>query len=85
MRRRGIRRDGNPLRPPGDAKTLRVRKGKTKITDGPFDADASDKMAAYELLECDTIDDALKAAARHPMAKAGTIEVRPVWSDLAGR
>lgn len=85
MTQRGIRRYGNPLRPPGDARTIRVRKGRAKITNGPFDGEASEKMAAYELLECDTLDAAIEAASRHPMAKAGTIEVRPVWSDLAGR
>ena len=84
MSQRGIRRYGNPLRPADEARTIRVRNGRTTITSGPF-ADTSEKIAAYELLECNTLEAAVEAASRHPMAKAGTIEVRPVWSELAGR
>jgi hypothetical protein len=78
---RGIRKDGNPLRPPSDAKTIRVRKGKVMITDGPF-SDTREKMAAYELIDCESIEEAIKIASGHPMAKAATIEVRPIWDEL---
>lgn len=81
MEGRGIRKYGNPLRPPDDAATVRVRKGKILVTDGPF-ADSKEKMCAYELLECATIEEAIDAASKHPMSKAATIEVRPVWGDL---
>ena len=40
-------------------------------------------MAAYELVECASLDAAVDLAATHPMAKDGTIEVRPVWEELA--
>lgn len=82
MEVRGIRKYGNPLRPPGDAKTVRVRAGEALVTDGPS-ADTSEKMAAYELIECAGIEEALDVASRHPMAKAATIEVRPIWTELA--
>jgi hypothetical protein len=80
---RGVRRGGQPLRPPGDAVTVRVRDGKPQISPGPFAATA-EKMAAYELLECADLDEAVRLASAHPMATAGTIEVRPVWEELAG-
>lgn len=83
MQHRGIRRYGNPLRPPGDAKTVRVREDAVHVTDGPFAA-TQEKMAAYELLECADLEEAIAAATQHPMAKAGAIEVRPVWAELAG-
>jgi hypothetical protein len=83
MQQRGIRLTGNPLRPPGDAVTVRVREGKAAVTSGPFTA-AAEQMAAYDLLECRTIEEAVEAASSHPMAAAGTIEVRPVWEGLAG-
>ena len=82
MEGRGIRKYGNPLRPPSDAKTVRVREGKVMLTDGPF-ADTHEKIAAYELIECASLEEAIDAASRHPMAKAATIEVRPIWADLA--
>ena len=84
MERRGILRDGRPLRPPTDAVTIRVRRGRPEITGGPFAATA-EQMAAYELLECADLEEAVGLASRHPMAAAGAIEVRPVWEDLALR
>lgn len=83
MERRGVRRGGQPLRPPSDAVTLRVRDGSPHLTPGPF-SDASDKMAAYELLDCGSLEEAVAFASSHPMAAAGTIEVRPVWEGLSG-
>jgi hypothetical protein len=40
-------------------------------------------MCAFELLDCRDQDEALELARRHPMAKAATIEVRPVWMERA--
>lgn len=82
MTKRGVRVHGNPLRPAADAVTVRVRKGKTKLAPGPF-APTDEKMCAYELVECDSLDEAARLAASHPMARVATIEVRPVWADLA--
>jgi hypothetical protein len=81
MDRRGIRLDGRPLRPPEDAVTVRVREGARSVTAGPA-APGPDQTAAYELLECGSLDEAVEAAATHPMATAGTIEVRPVWAEM---
>ena len=83
MERRGVRVYGNPLRPPGDATTVRVRDGKVILSKGPF-AKSKEKMCAYELLECSSPEEAIDVASRHPMARAATIEVRPIWSELAG-
>lgn len=83
MDRRGLLRDGRPLRPPGDAVTVRVRDGRDEVVSGPSTA-GPDHAAAYELLECESLQDAIDAAKTHPMAAAGTVEVRPVWSELAG-
>jgi hypothetical protein len=82
MESRGIRKYGNPLRPPSDATTIRVRNGKLMLTDGPF-ADFKEKMAAYERIECASLNEAIDVASQHPMAKAATVEVRPVWTELA--
>ena len=82
MKGRGIRIYGNPLRPPGDARTVRVRKGGIVLSDGPF-AKSKEKMSAYELIECADLEEAIHVASQHPMAKAATIEVRAVWEELA--
>jgi hypothetical protein len=84
MERRGVRVYGNPLRPAGDAITVRVREGKVVLKKGPF-ANSKEKMCAYELIECSGNEEAIEVASQHPMAKAATIEVRPIWNELAGQ
>ena len=77
------------LRPVDSATSVRVRGGETEITDGPF-AVTKEVLAGYYVLECADLDEALKHAARLPMAAWSTIEVRPVmppdaWLDTARR
>jgi hypothetical protein len=83
MESRGVRVYGNPLRPAGEAVTVRVRNGSLVRTNGPF-ADSNEKMCAYELIECASLEEAIDVASHHPMAKVATIEVRPIWNELAG-
>jgi hypothetical protein len=59
------------------ATSVRVRDGETAITDGPF-AVTKETLAGYYVLECADLDEALGQAARLPMARWATIEVRPV-------
>jgi hypothetical protein len=61
---------------------VRLRKGKVVLKNGPF-AKSKEKMAAYELIECASLEEAIDVASTHPMAKAATVEVRPIWTDLA--
>jgi len=82
MKRQGVRVYGNPLRPPSEATTVRVRNGNLVRTNEPF-ANSKEKICAYELIECASTEEAIEVASQHPMAKAATIEVRPVWSELA--
>jgi len=75
---RGIRLDGQRLRPPTDAKVLRVRDGEQFVTDGPF-AESKEWIAGYDILECQDMAEAIDYASRHPMARRGQIEVRAFW------
>jgi len=75
---RGIHVQGNRLRPMEDATLVRRRGGELLVTDGPF-AEGKELIAGYDILECDTLDEALEFASRHPMARFGQIEVRAVW------
>ena len=70
---------GEPLQPTTTATSVRVRDGKSQITDGPF-AETREQLGGYFLVEAKDLDEATKIAARIPAAKAGTIEVRPLAS-----
>jgi len=67
------------LRSTESATSVRLRDGQTEITDGPF-AVTKEVLAGYYVLECADLDEALKQAARLPMTRWGTVEVRPVVS-----
>ncbi len=56
---------------------MRVRGGETLVVDGPFE-ETKEWMSGYYVIECDNLDQALKAAAMVPSAKFGSVEVRPV-------
>ena len=71
----------NRLRPTNDATTVRVREGKTSLTDGPF-AETREQLGGYYLVEAKDLDEATKIAARIPSAKLGSIEVRPIWPHM---
>jgi hypothetical protein len=75
---RGIRLEGDRLRPVSDA-TMVSESGQL-ITDGPF-AETKEQIAGYDVIEATDLDQAIEVAAKHPMAAIGTIEVRPFWSQ----
>lgn len=75
---RGIWIDGNRLRPVEDATTVRVRNGATLVSDGPF-TESKEWIVGYDILECTDLDEAIEVASKHPMARFGRIELRPVW------
>jgi hypothetical protein len=78
MDSRGVRLQGDRLRPVSDATTVRVRDDEVLIADGPF-AETKEQIAGYDILECADLDEAIEVAARHPVARFGVIEVRPFW------
>src|SRR5437879_7306386 len=75
--RRGQYLAAAPLEPTAAATSVRVRKGKRVVTDGPF-AETKEQLGAYFLIDASDLDEAITIAARIPMARRGTIEVRPV-------
>ncbi len=68
---------GNPLHPTSTATSVRVRDGKRLLTDGPF-AETREHLGGYMLIDVENLDEAIAIAARGPLARVGTIEVRPV-------
>jgi len=73
----GKNKGGAPLEQTPTATTVRVRNGKTVVTDGPF-AETKEQLGGYYLVEAKDLDEAISIAARIPGAKFGSIEVRPV-------
>jgi hypothetical protein len=67
----------SPLHPAISATSVRVRDGKRLVTDGPF-AETREVLGGFYLIDVPSIDDAVAIAARHPGARVGTVEVRPV-------
>jgi hypothetical protein len=77
LRRRGMLVATEGLRAPGDATTVRVRGDQVLLTDGPF-ADTKEVIGGFSLVECADLDEALEVTARHPAARYGSIELRPL-------
>ncbi len=73
----GKNKGGNALEQVVTATTVRVRNGKTTVTDGPF-AETKEQLGGYYLVEAKDLDEAISIAARIPGARNGSIEVRPV-------
>jgi hypothetical protein len=59
------------------ATSVRVRDNKRLVTDGPF-AETREQLGGYFLIEAKDLDEAIDVAAKIPMARKGTVEVRPV-------
>ena len=73
----GHRKAGAPLEFTKTAATVRVRDGKTMVTDGPF-AETKEQLGGYVLIEAKDLDEAISIAARLPSSKYASTEVRPV-------
>jgi hypothetical protein len=67
------------LYPTESATSVRVRRGETEITDGPF-AVTKEVLAGFYIIECADLDEAIKLAERVPSVVWSTVEVRPVMS-----
>ena len=80
LRARGIWITGDQLAPPRRARSVRVRDAKPLVTDGPF-AETKEAVGGFDLIECDSLEEAVEIASGHPIAQMGTIEVRPLWGN----
>lgn len=59
------------------ARSVRIRDGRTQVLDGPF-AETKEVLAGYNIIEADSLDEAVSIAAEFPWAQTGCIEVRPI-------
>lgn len=65
------------LEPPATARTVRERDGRARVVDGPF-AETKEMLAGFNLIEAESIDEAVRIAHGFPWIRWGSIEVRPV-------
>ena len=77
LRQAGAYVAGDALQPVETATTVRLRDGEQLLTDGPF-AETKEQLGGYYLVDVDSLDDAIRWAAKIPSARYGSIEVRPV-------
>ena len=67
---------GVRLQPSSEAKTLRGG----HVTDGPF-AEAREQLGGFYLVDVPTLEEAQAIAARIPVDRRGTIEIRPLMAS----
>ncbi|WP_407353847.1 YciI family protein [Luteimonas sp. R10] len=72
------------LEAPSTARSVRIRDGRATVTDGPF-AETKEVLAGFNLVEADSLEEAVRMAREFPWARAGCIEVRPVRDAEAVR
>jgi hypothetical protein len=84
VKERGAYEAGEALDPTSTATTVRVRDGKTLTTDGPY-AETKEALGGFYVVQAADLDEAIAFAAMIPGARAGAIEVRPIfdWSASA--
>ncbi len=69
---------GDPVQASKTSKTVRVRNGQTQATDGPFNK-TGDQLVGFYVIEAADLDEAVKYAAKCPVAFVGAMEVRPIF------
>ena len=80
LREAGVLVKHGPLRSVATATTVRVRGDETELTDGPF-AVTKEVLVGYYVLDCADLDQAVGHASRLPLARYGSVEVRPIVAD----
>jgi hypothetical protein len=80
VRQAGVMTSGTGLQPTATATSVRVRGGKTMLTDGPF-AETREQLGGILIFDCKDLDEAIEWASRIPDAQSGCVEVRPLWGE----
>ncbi len=74
---KGMFKAGDPVQASKTSQTVRVRNGHTESTAGPF-VKTGDQLVGFYVIEAKDMDEAVRYAARCPVAQAGAMEVRPI-------
>jgi len=81
LKRKGQVLTAEALQSVRTATTVRVRNGKVAVTDGPF-AETKEQLGGIVLIEARDLNEAIQVASRWPSARLGSIEVRPIETEL---
>ena len=77
LRKEGHLLESQMLESASAARSVRSRKGRMTIIDGPF-AESKEVLAGFNLIDAENMDEAVKIAMQFPWARTGCVEVRPV-------
>jgi hypothetical protein len=68
--------EAEALTPASATTCVRIRNGRTALTDGPY-AETKEMVAGFYVIEARDLNEAIQVASRIPSAPLGTVEVRP--------
>ena len=77
LRTEGRLKDSQMLEGADAAKSVRIRNGRTKVTDGPF-SEAKEVLGGFNVIDARDMNEAIEIAKEFPWARTGCVEVRPV-------
>ena len=85
FRKSGLLLAAEALMPVDTATTVRVRNGRTTITDGPF-AETKEQLLGFYLLDCATFEEALEETTKLAREReSGALEIRPLLHFMPGK
>lgn len=68
----------HPIQGAETATVIRNRNGQVSMTDGPY-VETKEHLGGFFLLEARDLNEALSLASKAPVARYGSVEVRPTW------
>lgn len=77
MEQRGVRVQGDVLAGTEATRNVRVRGGEVEVDEGPR-VEMAAPASGFNLLQCADVDEAIEVSAKHPIARYGIIELRPI-------
>lgn len=77
LKAQGTLKSYRQLDAPATGRSVRIRGGRTTVLDGPF-AETKEILAGFNLIQADSLEQAVEIAKQIPWAASGCIEVRPV-------
>jgi hypothetical protein len=77
LRASGRLLESQQLQAAATARTVRIRNGRTTVVDGPF-AETKEILGGFNLIEADSMEEAVEIASKFPWASTGCVEVRAV-------
>jgi hypothetical protein len=84
LRESGVLLAAEQLQPTDTATSVRMPDTERVLTDGPF-IETKEHLLGFYLLDVPDLDTALDWAARTPIMRVGTVEVRPVVEGASWR